>query len=328
MFQDLLHASQHSTALSHLLPISRLGCLATSSFSPLLSFIITASAHDTKNVLDQSLIIECQRTLNLSIYAAIMSTRQIPELVALSTLGETMYDIRGAMRGPGGEDHVGCISLKRLATESDDLAYAMLVLPPSDAFSPASDISCPILSYLCHTHEELKQIELSRGPGVHHGTGVVPKSRRVLLGTISRLTLLALEERNNNRPVVYPERLRENLVSLFCRPIEIILQSSCSTKTTAAERYFRICESVFDLAHFSPSVASSLFSEESHQQNPLFQEGARCIVDHTLSGYNLIASVSDVPNGDCIQVSSASSSRSVFIEVCVFLTANQSFFLF
>ena len=108
---------------------------------------------------------------------------------------------------------------------------------------------------------------------MHHGTGVVSKSRKVLIGTISRITLLAMEYRKNNRPIVYPERLRENLVSLFCRPIEIILQSSCSTKTTAAERYFRICESVFDLAHFSPSVASSLFLKKPINKIQYFKKG-------------------------------------------------------
>ena len=81
-------------------------------------------------------------------HTASMSKRKVTELVALSTKGETMYDIRGAMHVPVGKHHVGCISLKRIATESDDLAYAILALPHSDAFLPASDNSFPIISYL------------------------------------------------------------------------------------------------------------------------------------------------------------------------------------
>ena len=40
-----------------------------------------------------------------SLQHAIMSTARIPELMAQSTLDITRYDIKGTMRGPGGEDH-------------------------------------------------------------------------------------------------------------------------------------------------------------------------------------------------------------------------------
>jgi hypothetical protein len=83
--------------------------------------------------------------VDISIQAAATSLVRLPELAAPSSLRQTRYDIRGAMRRPGGEDHFGCLALLRLATESEVLAQVFVRTNAS------------VVIELCKLNEQLKQ---------------------------------------------------------------------------------------------------------------------------------------------------------------------------
>jgi len=87
--------------------------MAIASFSPFLSDICTSYKHEDRQLFHE--------TLALSVFFSLLCLVHIPELATESRLGEVPYDIRGAMRGPGGEDHVACLVLMRLTKESNEL---------------------------------------------------------------------------------------------------------------------------------------------------------------------------------------------------------------
>jgi hypothetical protein len=112
--------------------------------------------------------------------AAALSVVHIPELAVESTLDHSQFDIRGAFRSPGGEDHVGILVFMRLASEGDELAAHVIRLGHAHGGT--------LLMDLCRLHNDLKCIEKERGPMIHHGKGVTPRTRRILLETISRFS--------------------------------------------------------------------------------------------------------------------------------------------
>ena len=162
--------------LKHVFAVSRLSNLATAAFAPTLSALCMLDTGLSD--MNRSMARAACDAVEISIHAAALSIVHIPELAAASTLDHTQYDIRGAMRSPGGEDHVGILTLSRLANESDELARTMVMAHPSLSLE------------LCKLHEKLKSIEVDRGPGIIHGSGVAPKSRRILCQTICRIALL------------------------------------------------------------------------------------------------------------------------------------------
>ena len=142
-----------------LFPVSRLANLATASYAPALSAMCKL---ETFSASDRALSKAAREMVAVAVHSAALSIMHIPELIGQSTLDHTQYDIRGAMRGPGGEDHVGCLALMRLAFESDEVARAMLASNDNNMG--------PSLSFeLCKLHEKLKSIENERGPGVFYG---------------------------------------------------------------------------------------------------------------------------------------------------------------
>lgn len=102
VFQGL-NSSFHSLSISQILPVSRLALIGLSSIAPMLSSLVSANfvASGDHNKLIHAL----NNTLKLGLEHSIAATSKIPELAAESTLKITRYDIRGTMRGPGGEDH-------------------------------------------------------------------------------------------------------------------------------------------------------------------------------------------------------------------------------
>jgi hypothetical protein len=212
---------------SDILPLSRLYNLAASSLSPMLSKLYTIQIFES-NVLN---------VLDLSIQAAALSLIRLPELIAPSTLRSTRYDIRGAMRTPGGEDHVGCIALLRLATESENLTRAFVRTKES------------IVLELCQLYGQLKTMENERGRGVLHGQGVMPKSRRILLGVICHLEITTGGTTGGT------DVLRDMFVSAVTSIASLRAQANHFT----ADTLFRTCEHIFDLASFSPSMVNKLF---------------------------------------------------------------------
>jgi hypothetical protein len=211
-----------------LLPLSRLYSLTSASLSPMLSALSSTPSYENAvlNVLD------------ICIQAAVLSLIHLPELTAPSTLRSSRFDIRGAMRSPGGEDHVGVLTLMRMATESLALTNMFLRAKAS------------VVIDLCHLYEQLKAMENERGRGVLHGRGVLPKSRRILLGVICHLEIAAGGK--SGASGVLQERFQSSVTSI----------ANSNDRVNAhftADSLFYICESVFDLAAFSPNMFNTLF---------------------------------------------------------------------
>jgi len=239
ILNSLIERLPHSKTL----PLSRLVLIGFASLAPLLSSVANMALRSTTET-ERHLIEIFEKTLYAGIQQAILATAQIPELVAESTLELTRYDIKGAMRGPGGEDHVGCIALIRMSSESDVLR--------SSVFKVCGE---SILQDLTNLHHALKRIEVERGVGVDYGKGVTPLSRRLLIRVVSRLGM------QQGGGTVLHTLLEEPLR-------EIVAQKS--TPTTV-EKLFRLCEAALDLSFFSPPLLSHLFRNRASDLDSLFQ---------------------------------------------------------
>jgi hypothetical protein len=213
-----------------LLPLSRIVDIAISSLSPMLSAIC-----QRPHGLDT-------RSLHVILEAAILSIEHIPELAAESTLRGTQYgDVRGTMRGPGGEDHVGSLALVRISHESPALTQSMVAA------------ATPFIPRLCNLYKQLKSAENERGPGVFHGKGVTPHSRRMLLGVVCHMELVSQGQGGASTW----------LQELFDSEIATIA-SFQGRRSFDEKSLYHMCESTFDLAAFSPSIVSSLFASDHH----------------------------------------------------------------
>ena len=240
---QLLNSSIEHLPHSKTLPLSRLALIGFASLAPLLSSVAHIALRTTTET-ERYLIEIFEKTLYAGIQQAILSTAQIPELVAESTLESTRYDIKGAMRGPGGEDHVGCIALIRVSSESDELRKSVFKVCGES-----------ILQDLTNLHGALKHIEVERGASVDYGKGVTPLSRRLLIRVVSRLGM-----QQGGGTVLHSlleEPLRE-IVALKSTPVTI-------------EKLFRLCEAALDLSFFSPELLSHLFRERGYDLDSLFQ---------------------------------------------------------
>lgn len=293
------------STIGALLPVSRLASLTIAAFSPTFSAICTQSSNMTTNPILCTLLEVTLKTLNLSIHQAEMSLLVIPELAAVSTLGETQYDIIGgeiyclslfqralhftntkfavkssftlAMRAPGGEDHCSCIALMRLASESDSLCQSMWQVytdPISD--SGLCDGSVALLSDLCFLLHKLYQMERSRGFGVFHGIGVLPKSRRILLNVTFQIGLNAMKSNENNQSLV--QKLLHQLVQA---PLNNLSVASSPPYDTAA-RLHQLCEAAYDLGAFPFEIAQAVFSSS------LAVVALENVVSVCIAGYNNI----------------------------------------
>jgi hypothetical protein len=214
-------------SINDLLPLSRLANLAVASYPPMLSALVSHPEFETETL----------HVIQVSIKSAALSIIQVPELVAPSSLRSTRYDIRGAMRTPGGEDHVGCLALMRLALESNALALCFIRSEEST------------VAQLCRLYEQLKTMENERGQGVFHGRGVLPKSRRILLGIICHLEIVTAGEAG----------VSDVLRHIFDTAVNAIASVGPQTTEFSAEVLFRICENVFDLSAFSPAMVTALY---------------------------------------------------------------------
>lgn len=257
-----------SRSLSELLPLSRLVLMGAASLSPLLSHLVEAlsSSPPAASDTEKNLFMTLQRTILSSLQHAMLSTAKIPELIAESTLKSARYDIRGAMRGPGGEDHVGCIALLRLSNESEILAKAMFEIYPT------------ILHDLSNLYQGLKESELRRGVKIDYGDGVCPVSRRMIIKVISHLSLIKMKHDNQSSEVqaVLQQLLQAPLIEL----------RSQTSDHQSAEQLFRVCEASFDLSYFSPELVANVFSNNSEDLEPIFQ----CL----LAGYTRLSFSVDI----------------------------------
>ncbi|KAL3798961.1 hypothetical protein HJC23_005100 [Cyclotella cryptica] len=262
---DRLNQSFHSESISQILPVSRLALMGLSSLSPLCSSLVDVKLRFATSDAEKELISAFDHTIKVALQHAIISSAKIPELVAESTLKITRYDIRGAMRGPGGEDHVGCIALMRLCFESDNLACSMLSIYGSS-----------LLCDLASLHQELKTLENNRPPGREDGIGVAPISRRLVLRTISRLCMLQTKTSGDESGRVILHQLLRVPLS------EIRVQKELPL---TRDKLLRVCESTFDLASFNSFVIADLFN------NPSGELG--CVFECVLSGYSRLSFSAD-----------------------------------
>ena len=109
-----LNSSFDSRSMSEILPLSRLALMGTASLTPMFSSLTEVMQRASTTESEQELFLTLKGTFLAALQHAILSTARIPELVAKSTLQSTRYDIKGAMRGPGGEDHGKILSFHLL----------------------------------------------------------------------------------------------------------------------------------------------------------------------------------------------------------------------
>jgi hypothetical protein len=106
-----------------------------------------------------------------------------------------------------------------------------------------------VIADLCTLYDELKKMEYQRGPGIIHGMGVFPKSRRLLLGVICHL-----EDKSGGST---------QASSILRHTFEDTVQSIASLTNNIShlghDALFHLCENIFDIAAFGPQIANSIF---------------------------------------------------------------------
>ena len=262
--EKLLNGFSQSLPMSETLPVSRLICITVASFAPFFATMIEKE--------QSPLLAKTHRSIGLAILAIAASISNLPELIAESSLENTRYDIRGAMRAPGGEDHCGCIALMRIVKAGEGLARSSLEC--------ASRISN---TEIMTTYKELAKVyvslhgaEIERPPGQLHGKGVTPKSRRVFLTALSKIGLSTMKAHPTTSDSVSAE-----LKSLFQKPIDVILSCKQRTDVTQAQAMFVLCEACFDLSAFPPKLCKELFAV-----NGFGTAATEALIEACLTGFN------------------------------------------
>ena len=262
-----LNSSFSKRSISQILPLSRLACMAIASLSPMLSSLAELSRIPPTSVTEKEMLETFILSIRCFLQHVMLSTATIPELMAESTLKATRYDIIGAMRGSGGEDHVGCIALLRLSHESDHLVDAIFDM-----------YGFTILNDLSRLHEGLKNSELQRGVNVDYGTGVCPVSRRIVLKVISRLAIHRMKTTKDDAG-----EGQAILHSLALAPLNELKSLKVSQLTP--EKLFRLCEAGYDFAYFSPEVVGDILNNPSDLD---------LVFDCVVEGYSRLNFSSDV----------------------------------
>lgn len=243
-----IHAYSNGMPDHQLLPLGRIVDIAIAALSPMLA----ATCHRTPDFHS--------KTLPLLVECAVVSIERIPELVGDSILGRYVYDIRGAMRGPAGEDHVGCLTLMRLLGEGPDLSNSVASLAPS------------LVPRLCALQQHLKVLESQRGIGVSHGSGVAPHSRRILIGVLFRL-----EEASNGAAGVGAQ-----FEQFFQSSVHSIAAMN-GQHPLSARSLFEMVETTFDLSWFPPTILSSLFN--APDSDSVYTKCLETITSTCIAGY-------------------------------------------
>jgi len=278
----LLEAFSQSLPMAETLPVSRLICLTVASFTPF--FAIMAKAIHS---LQDNLRVKVQRAIGLAILAIAASITNIPELIAASTLDNTRYDIRGAMRAPGGEDHCGCIALMRIVKAGEQLTLASLEY--AALASSASIISTYI--ELAKVYAGLHRAETERPPGQIHGSGVTPKSRRDYLTSMTKIGLVTMKAHPDTS-----EQISSELKALFHKPVDVILSCNQRSELTDAQKIFLLCEACFDLSAFPP-----LFCKELFVANGYGTRATEILIEACASGFS--HATNEEPSESIVQVS-------------------------
>jgi hypothetical protein len=314
------HAFDNGASVAEVLPVARIICLGTSSLCPLFSAIFQSNeisisqSHPqlgNSSGMIRSLKKNAAQTLQRAVRAIFKSIVVLPELCFMSTLGETQYDIRGAMRAPGGEDHCGCISLSRLCQENAFVCAMMwrtygntsIWSGTNAAMGSDQNNNCSsarqMVMDLVQLHEHLKKLEQERGVGVHHGNGVMPKSRRILLHVISYIAMNATRGNVNDVIGEVPDAvsIQSGLQDLVESPLHVMLsfptveaidRSQWEGEVKPNEEIvYQLCEACYDLAAFPKDMLQSLSHVPRSKQ--FFDKAMDVVVSHTTRGYSLSA---------------------------------------
>ena len=166
---ELLGNALQRGGASAVFPQCRLFDMSLCSLSPFFASLYQGG------VVAVELQREVDVTLRTVLPIVVRTVETIPEVMAPSILDKNPYDIVGAMRTPGGEDHVGVLVFSRLTNECSVLARN--VVRATGGLS--------LLEELCRLHEDLLLIEQQRD-GEECGRGVTPRTRRLLMKSISR----------------------------------------------------------------------------------------------------------------------------------------------
>ena len=245
-------------------------CICLASFSPFFSSMLKHYS-----MLNNDLCALLEQILCQFLDVAFENIKHLPELVGCSSLGDTAYDMRGAMRSPGGEDHVACIAIMRLVVEGDQLALATL---KSMAKTKNNDI-LSVLEEFTQLHKYLLRVEIERGPGISHGKGVTPKSRRVLLKSICKFAFIASHHEPDIAVTISTE-----LYSLFHSPLTTVIQTASRTDISREAMIHSICVGTQDLSSFPPEVCMQLFTQDDSRDNDILN-GTLVIINTVVSGY-------------------------------------------
>lgn len=172
------------------------------------------------------------------------------------------------MRGPGGEDHVGCIALSRLATEGDCMAEYVI------------SVMIPYVPRLCSLLQEFQRLENERGRDCHHGDhGVTSQSRRILVNVLCQLELKSVGK-------LGAHSLLQNHFDSTMNTIITSKEHELNENTL-----YHIVQSTFDLASFTPEIIQSLFVfNESSQQREICLGTITTVCVH---GYNYFHTMND-----------------------------------
>ena len=257
--ETVLYAFEHITNKRMILPVARTTSIAIASLSPMLSKIVVAvggsNADETKRV---------RNVLQSAIRLALLSTESFSELP--DTLETNDFDTRGAMRGPGGEDHVACVALMRLCSESKHLVGIV-----AEEFAP-------FLPRMCDNYKRLKALEIERGGHLLNIRGTTPKSRRILLNVVCQIE------------TVLPVGASAVLQEIFHSAIESI--GSQNGRSLDAGVFLSLCEASYDLSAFPSNIVASFFDTGGESEGIC----RKLLLDACCEGYskpNLLQSPED-----------------------------------
>lgn len=194
------------------------------------------------------------------------------------------------MRAPGGEDHCSCIALTRLTSESECLCHSMWQFY-TDPISGTDlhDGSVALLSDLCFLHQKLHQIERSRGIGLVHGIGVLPKTRRILLNTTFQIGLDAMKSIKGNHCFV--QKSLHELVYVSLSDLSVKKSSSVDP----AAHFHLLCEAAYDVGAFPFQIAQEVFNSDVAL---MALENA---ISECINGYNYIMNASHYYDPSSVQ---------------------------
>lgn len=270
-----------TSSVTIMLPISRLLCIGIASLAPMFSNLLMTSTPPTnnnnnnENFLHMLQILQntARECLISSIHMAFQSTLLIPEILHPFDVSDGSNDIRGAMHTPGGEDHVGALLIMRLCNEANICTHL---------FTNEND-QTQFLNELSNLVNQLSDIEIKRGYGVNHGQGVIPKSKRILIESASRVAVMFCSSSSSSSTPpssslpVNVQNILYGMMNIYLDQILALLSSGQQHPPMTKEVYYYGCEACFSLAAFSNEILMTRFLTEQNSRDGVNDRLCRAI---------------------------------------------------